>query len=88
MIIGVASFSFDPMQIDKQAHEGYCYALSNICETKLEMNWWQSGLTVLAAGMLFEQVGQNCGRSPYDVEDVYADVLGWVGYRLVYEVKF
>ena len=79
---------FDPLQIDKEAHLGAGYIITDIEESKLHWDATQSFFGTLAWGFGTEIEQQVTSSGVYDVEDVYATMLGWALKRLVFEVKF
>lgn len=82
LIFGTGDFK--PLDQDKQAHEGYSYALCDFSKKVLKMDDTGAMFTVLGAGVAWEEVNQL--RDPlnkYDVQDVYACLLGGLAYVMV-----
>ncbi len=73
--------AFNPNETDKQVHMFGSYAVTDALE-RVGFNWWQSGLTLLAIGIVKESTDDV-----YDSEDIKANITGWLGYRLVH-IKF
>jgi len=67
-----------PFAPDKQLHAFSSYAITDILEYN-KFTWWQSGLSLLAIGIIKESVDDV-----YDSEDIKANMWGWLGYRLVH----
>jgi len=93
LLILLLSFSFaiNPLAkipTDKALHGGVCYIATDALETQLELNWYESLLTILAIGLIKEQIDVNSGGQ-WDNKDIVANFAGYGLYRLIHwEYKF
>ena len=88
LLILLLSFSFaiNPLATiptDKVLHGGVCYIATDALETQLEFNWYESLLTILAIGLIKEQVDVNSGGQ-WDNNDIVANFAGYGLYRLIH----
>ena len=85
------SFAINPLSkipTDKVLHGGVCYIATDALETQLELNWYESLLTILAIGLIKEQIDVMVGGQ-WDNKDIGANFAGYGLYRLIHwEVKF
>ena len=80
IIIGL---SFSAIEVDKAAHFGAGYAITDIAESKFKLNALESFIVVYGIGVVKEMMDKD-----FDNGDMIANICGWAFKRLVFEIKF
>ena len=83
------SFGYDPIASDKLGHSFGSYTISHIIQKQLKTDDVATFVLTLGIGIGWEYLQHEYNHNVQpDIEDVYSDIIGALGYRIVMTVEF